>query len=223
MDIDKNVILLGRVGSHAYGLNTPESDEDFLGVFVAPTTDVAGLYWDSSAETKVDTTPGNEANDTTLHEVAKFMRLALKANPTITELLWLQNEDYVDFVRNGERLLEIRDAFLSEKYVKSAYRGYASQQLGKFVSSGQWKAKHAWHCLRLIHQGVDLLRTGELQVRVTDPEVYWSIADMKAEDVIDLLKRELDRFDETFATPLPELPNDKPARDLLADIRIAYL
>lgn len=223
MDTDKNVILLGRVGSHAYGLNTPESDEDFLGVFVAPTTEVAGLYWDHKGETIVRANPHSKENDTTLHEVAKFLRLCLRMNPTATELLWLNIKEYSVLDDVGEDLIRIRESFLSQKYVKSAYRGYASQQLGKFVSSGQWKAKHAWHCLRLIHQAMHLFQTGEVIIRVANPQVYWDVADMKPDAVIDLLKHQLDLFDALDGSPLPELPNDKPARDLLADIRIAFL
>ena len=37
------IILEGVVGSTAYGLNTPESDIDTAGIFVAPLEEVLGL------------------------------------------------------------------------------------------------------------------------------------------------------------------------------------
>lgn len=38
-----NLLLKGMVGSTAFGLATPESDKDYLGLFAVPTTDLHGL------------------------------------------------------------------------------------------------------------------------------------------------------------------------------------
>lgn len=214
-------ILLGRVGSHAYGLAHEASDEDFLGVFVAPTSEIAGLHWSTARETQSQSSPGNESNDSTLHEVGKYMRLALKSNPTVTELLWL--DDYIYEQPAGSALLTIRESFLSKKYVTDAYRGYAHQQLQKFITTGEWKPKHARHCLRLIHQGLGALKTGVVQVRVEDPQIYWDLAEMAPDDVVELLKRELEKFDETFSSPLRELPDDSAASGLLYTMRRAFI
>lgn len=40
---EENKILLIRCGSHLYGTNTPESDEDFVGVFIPDTPYLLGL------------------------------------------------------------------------------------------------------------------------------------------------------------------------------------
>lgn len=225
------VILLGRVGSHAYGLNHAESDEDFLGVFVAPTVDIAGLHWNSARETSSQSSQGNAENDQTIHEVGKFLRLCLKSNPTVTELLWL--DDYITtddyevapgsfYTGYGRELVSIRSTLVSEQYVRAAYRGYASQQLQKFAG-GDWKPKHARHCLRLIRQGVGLIKTGQLEVRVPDPQLYWDLAEMAPDKVIEILKKEIDHFDDVVVTPLPVEPDDAAASALLRDIRMNYL
>lgn len=216
-----NTILLGRVGSHAYGLAHEASDEDFLGVFVLPTMEFVGLHWNASRETVSHSSAGNAENDKTLHEVGKFMRLCLKSNPTVTELLWLGDYEYMN--EFGVALEDIRESFLSEQYVTAAYRGYASQQLQKFTTSGEWKPKHARHCLRLIHQGMHALDTGQIKVQVDDPQVYWDLAEMAPDDVIELLKNELNRFDEIEHSALPMHPNEGEAAALLRDIRLAYL
>jgi len=82
------IILEGIVGSTAYGLTTPESDIDKLGIYIQPTEDFYGLkLWTEKDFSIVTTNP-----DRTLHELGKFCRLALKCNPTITELLWIPEE-----------------------------------------------------------------------------------------------------------------------------------
>jgi len=40
----ENIILESVVGSIAYGLDTASSDEDVMGVFVAPTSEILSLY-----------------------------------------------------------------------------------------------------------------------------------------------------------------------------------
>jgi predicted nucleotidyltransferase len=35
-DVEARTIYMARHGSHAYGLNTPDSDEDFKGICVKP-------------------------------------------------------------------------------------------------------------------------------------------------------------------------------------------
>src|ERR1044072_1151086 len=127
------ILLRGIVGSTAYGLAREGSDVDRLGVFVAPTVEVAGLDWHGDRESKVTTKP-----DVTLHEVAKFAKLALKCNPSITEILWLPGE-HLEIAEPifGLRLIGLRDAFLSTNAVRSAYGGYARQQAAKL--SARWE------------------------------------------------------------------------------------
>lgn len=82
-----NVLLSGIVGSTAYGLAKPGSDIDRLGLFAADTTAFHGLH--GPAESHVTTNP-----DRTLHEAAKWCRLALGGNPTVMELVWLPDDLY---------------------------------------------------------------------------------------------------------------------------------
>lgn len=35
IEVEKRTILIGLAGSHGYGLNRPESDYDYRGVFIA--------------------------------------------------------------------------------------------------------------------------------------------------------------------------------------------
>lgn len=63
-----NVILQGVVGSTAYGLATPESDIDRLGVFQARTSELLVLH--PPKESRVSTSP-----DVTHHELGNMLGL----------------------------------------------------------------------------------------------------------------------------------------------------
>jgi predicted nucleotidyltransferase len=85
---DTVTLLSGIGGSQAYGLDTDQSDFDRYGVFLAPTRSILGIY--PIHETLTQTAP-----DSTMHELGKFVRLAIKANPTILDLLYLEDYEVV--------------------------------------------------------------------------------------------------------------------------------
>lgn len=77
---EKGLIVFEAVcGSHAYGLDTPESDMDVKGVFVLPQDVFYGL---ETIEQVSD-----ERNDTVYYELRRFMELLARSNPNILELL----------------------------------------------------------------------------------------------------------------------------------------
>ena len=99
-----NTILRGIVGSCAYGLTTPESDVDIMGIYAEPQDLFLGLSLVQDKDLTKHTT--SATRDETYHEVGKFMRLALKSNPSILELLWLPDWAYEEISTPGEWLLE---------------------------------------------------------------------------------------------------------------------
>lgn len=221
------IIVSGIVGSTAYGLARAGSDVDRMGVFVAPTVDVAGLDWHSDFESKVACKP-----DTTLHEVGKYLRLALKCNPSIMELMWLPPEllEVVEPVF-GTQLIELRGSFLHTAGVKGAYGGYARAQASRLAERGDGSfsadtrkrtAKHARHLLRLLRQGRQLLATGRLVVRVPDPDDYFAIDQMNTEQMLDLYERE-DRLFADTRSVLPDEPNRKRVGAFLDMVRAGFL
>jgi hypothetical protein len=117
--------------------------------------------------------------DACYHEAGKFATLALKANPTITELLWLPEDFYEVRTGLGDALIGIRSSLLAAPCVRNAYLGYATQQFrrlenradGSFSSDTRKRtSKHARHLWRLLHQGTTLHLTGELVVRLSGGE-----------------------------------------------------
>ncbi|RAG82867.1 nucleotidyltransferase [Streptacidiphilus pinicola] len=218
------VLLEGVVGSTAYGLAHAGSDVDRLGLFGVPTERLFGLT--RPAESVVTSAP-----DRTLHEAAKWCRLALSANPTASELVWLPDDCYLVRTPLGEELVAVRRSFLSERAVRNAYLGYASQQFRKLVAKdGRGDvpparlAKHARHLLRLLEQGVHLHRSGELRVRVADPARLRADGEHLAAHP-EAAEACLAEAEAAFVRPgaLPPEPDERPVEAWLTRVRRALL
>ncbi|MFJ3617356.1 DNA polymerase beta superfamily protein [Streptomyces iakyrus] len=222
-----NVLLSGIVGSTAYGLARPGSDIDRLGLFAAPTEELHGLR--RPKESHVSTAP-----DRTLHEAAKWCRLALGGNPTAMELVWLPEGLYEVRTPLGDELIGIRTAFLSAKRVRDAYLGYATQQFRRLETRGDGSfsadprgrtAKHARHLKRLCAQGLELYTTGRLTIRVEDPEEYHAFGERVAADPSEALPL-LRHYEEAFdagPTALPDEPDEAPVEAWLRRVRAHFL
>ncbi|MFF4587340.1 DNA polymerase beta superfamily protein [Streptomyces sp. NPDC001388] len=218
-----NILLSGIVGSTAYGLAREGSDVDRLGLFAAPTEELHGLH--TPKESHVSTAP-----DRTLHEAAKWCRLALGGNPTVMELVWLPDELYEVRTPLGDDLIGIRTTLPSARRVRDAYLGYATQQFRKLQNRGERTpeaqtsrriAKHARHLKRLCTQGYELYATGRLTIRVDDPESYHRFGEQVAADpeaALPLLRDFEEKFTETRSV-LPEQPDETAAEAWLRRVR----
>lgn len=222
---ERHILLSGVVGSTAYGLAHEGSDVDRLAVFAAPTRDFLGLR--RAEESVVTTKP-----DVTMHEAVKFCRLALKCNPTVTELMWLGG--YETLTPLGEELIPIRTAFLSASYVRNAYFGYAVQQFEKLQSRedgtfgpdlAKRTEKHARHMYRLLIQGLELWRTGVLDVTIHHPDLVWSFGERIAQGDVEHASTLLGSYEEMFdsiSTVLPDMPDAELVEAWLQKVRAEY-
>jgi len=120
VEIPGHLILNALAGSHAYGLNIPESDEDFRGVFVAR----KHLFYSSNFPLEVS----DETNDNSFFELGKFCSLLLKANPSVLEFL-----NYPD--ENVRLRHPVMDRFNPSDYLtkecSNSFLGYAMAQIRK--------------------------------------------------------------------------------------------
>lgn len=218
-----NIILEGVTGSVAYGLDTENSDIDIKGVYLVHTDNVLGLKWNYDRQTKDHVDP-----DWVYHEVQKFINLVSECNPTMLELLFL--EDYTILTPAGQLLVDNRHLFLSQM-ARKKYGGYALSQAkslatnnGKYGNGrGNRYEKHTRHCFRLLYQGRELLETGNLTVRVT-PEVreeLFRIGKLPPSEVVTMFEEKFKEFD-TIESPLPEQVDREAINNLLLEIRKTY-
>jgi uncharacterized protein len=211
VNVPGTVLLSGIVGSTAYGLDHEGSDVDRIGMFARPTAELLGLGVPKESYVY------KEPSDSTWHEARKYLSLALKANPTITELLWLPRYDTTTDL--GERLIEIRRSLLSAPTVRNAYLGYSTQQFRRLENRGDGSfsadtrkrtAKHARHLYRLCTQAIILWQTGRLAVRLDPGDVV--LCRKFGEDVaggdIDAGRRVLEWAEHILSTSRPQLPDE---------------
>ncbi|MBE9211584.1 nucleotidyltransferase domain-containing protein [Plectonema cf. radiosum LEGE 06105] len=140
IEVEARTIFVGLAGSHGYGLNRPDSDYDWRGVFIAPKQYYLGF--DKGIEQKDNgwSEPGihsflDNSQDTVIYELRKVIQLLAGANPNVLELLWLS--EYPVLTPVGQHLINHRQLFLSKK-VKHTYSGYAFAQIKKIETHRRW-------------------------------------------------------------------------------------
>ncbi|MEA5507140.1 nucleotidyltransferase domain-containing protein [Halotia wernerae UHCC 0503] len=139
IEVEQRTILIGLAGSHGYGLNRPDSDLDFRGVFIAPKRYYLGFDRIEQKDAGWDE-PGifpfiDGNKDTVIYELKKIIQLLSGANPNVLELLWLNN--YPVLTPVGQYLIKHKKLFLSKK-VKHTYSGYAFAQIKKMETHRKW-------------------------------------------------------------------------------------
>lgn len=206
--------LLATTGSIAYGLNHANSDLDQMGVFIAKTTDVAGLDWNAHAESWTNTSP--HGDDLTMHEIGKFLRLCLGGNPTLVELLFMSNYDIL--TEDGKRMVNQRANIVSEKTLRKSYLGYAKSQFTRIQQDDPFKEKMARHTLRIARQGIALQKTAGFNVKVEDPQEYFDLTKLPKEEMLEVIRKELHTL-ETCESVLDEYPDRQSVADFLKSVR----
>lgn len=219
-------ILRVIAGSHAYGTAHEGSDVDIRGVHVIPTAERLGLgEKDPPGETLK-----SETGDQLWYEVGKFCRLALVANPAALEVLFVRPEHVIVTTPYGERLRALRRAFLSRRAAET-YFEYARGQRGRVKLTGpratDYDHKAAVHLLRVLQQGIALLRTGELELTVPARlaeemrEIYaglrpCSVVEARADHLMTVLEGA------AATSVLPEQPDRAAVDAFLREVRRAF-
>jgi predicted nucleotidyltransferase len=117
-----NTIIFGCiVGSHAYGTNVEGSDEDRKWVYVQSHIDLFINGYRPQIEL---------SKDEVAYELSRFLELALKANPTILELLFSPEDCILYKHPSFDKLLNIKRQFLT-KQCRLSFGGYAISQIEK--------------------------------------------------------------------------------------------
>jgi predicted nucleotidyltransferase len=134
-DISSATILKVKHGSHCYGLNTPTSDLDIKGICIEPLEYHLGFA--KNFEQHIQEASKGYPNDLVIYSFKKFAKLAADANPTIVEVLFVEDEDVLFCNEFGAEVRAFRDNFLSAK-AKHTFMGFAHSQLKRIKSHRAW-------------------------------------------------------------------------------------
>jgi len=174
-------ILVGQLGSKVYGTDTPESDDDFVGIVVPPLSYYFGLkQWPDTDTFKVNKKKEYNA-ELQGFEIKKFLRLCLNFNPNAIPFLYLDDSDYIFQNSCGRLLIKNRHAFTSKRayttmigYAKSQLKSVVNGDTGKLgakrkelVTKYGYDVKYAAHTIRILHMALEFFKDGKLNVKRT--------------------------------------------------------
>jgi uncharacterized protein len=133
--VKDNRILEIVTGSYLYGTNTPESDLDYVGIFIAPEQYYYGLSSVDEVDCSIISKREDGKNDINaidrkFYELRKFMKLAMENNPNILEMLFTPTAVYTDLY--GQAIIDNADLF-PWKGSAEKFLGYAFSQRHKMV------------------------------------------------------------------------------------------
>jgi hypothetical protein len=190
---DREVALRGEilrsvVGSGLHGIAIAGTDDhDEMGVFIEPPEYVLGVaehradyVWRTQPE-GARSGPGD--TDLVMYALRKYLRLAVKGNPTVLLPLFAPESSLIVLTPLGGELRDMRSAFLSQHAVER-FLGYMTSQhermLGQsrrnvpnrpeLIASHGWDTKYGSHALRLAFQGLEIAATGSLTLPMPSPE-----------------------------------------------------
>lgn len=227
---EQKPLLKGYRGSVAHNTHIPrEADDvfgvddiDYFGIYTFPYEYYLGLHGYYHSREVID--HKIEEDDTVEYEIHKAFHLLSQCNPNIISFLWNKPEHYTDISEGGKLLLEKRAIFFSRRRIRDGFAGYAHAQITK-LTAGAYKGymgerrkavvdkygydtKNATTLLRLLTQGIEALRTNEIQVfRTTDRDFLLEVKTGKytlsqIQDFADIKFKELDSAYENSVMPL---------------------
>lgn len=157
----KYQILKVIVGSQAHGTATEDSDTDYRGVYIEPTSQLVARGYKSKGVSWVE----GETEDQTSYELANFINLALQGHPNILEMFVAPikecNED-------GKELRDLFVAIWDAEKVYSAFRNYSNNRRKNiFNAENRHVAVKSGYCaIRVLINLIALLKNNSFQLHI---------------------------------------------------------
>ncbi len=205
-DLFEHSIILGYRGSTVHGTYISDNqlidDIDVMGVAIPPLQYYTGMEKFEQFERLPEQEDKSDPWDIVIYEFHKFVRLLIKSNPNVMQLLWLPDKFYINVSDIGKELIANRDLFAT-KNAYHAFSGYAYGQLKRMTADRtNWRmgakrkllverygydVKNAAHLIRLLRMGIEFLNEGELYPERKDASQLiqikrgeWSLEKVKA-------------------------------------------
>eukprot|EP01122_Echinamoeba_exundans_P005004 TRINITY_DN1518_c0_g1_i1.p1 TRINITY_DN1518_c0_g1~~TRINITY_DN1518_c0_g1_i1.p1 ORF type:complete len:540 (-),score=47.78 TRINITY_DN1518_c0_g1_i1:494-2029(-) len=218
------LIFAMRCGSWAYNMQTPTSDKDYFGVFIAkykgPLFGLKSSFDRSGG--------GPEQADYAIYDVETFCRLLVKGNPKVVEPLFSENRCWY-----SERWLQIRGcrSLVINLTVARQYFGFATAERRAIKSPATTDiSKPTYHAMRLLNEASNILdgrppqvwldgefRDKLMRVRVAGPDCDREQLTEQVEELYRQIEVKLAN------ASIPETIDTKPLTSWLLSIRKAQI
>lgn len=229
IEITRDTILRGVVGSRVHGLSVADHDDrDEMGVLVEPWHHFYGLrprFEQYTFRTQPDGARSGPGDlDLVIYSLAKYVKLALAGNPTILTMLFLPDAYLVRQTETGRHLMALAPKLVGNS-IYGSYLGYMRQQRHRLtnkvkmpnrpelVAQYGYDTKYAGHLLRLGYQGIEMAETGRLNLPMLDPVrshiVDVRLGNVSEADVLDEaqgLEAKIEHLRDT--SPMPPVDRD---------------
>lgn len=248
--LNNNCGYLTITGSHAYGVNKPDSDIDVYG-FALPPKEVLfpqSFGYIIGFDTNIPVFNQWQAQhvkhagaeyDFTIFSLPRMLRLCLDNNPNMIDMLFTPRECVIHSTQAGERVRKDRKVFLHKGCVNK-FIAYALSQMakikGKVNSTNPKRAedirlhgmdtKFAYHLVRLLWECGQIIRDGE--INMAEPELRAALRGIRegewSLDQLEAFRTEQEkRLTEALETStLPDRPNTEQVRTILVDCLEAH-
>lgn len=214
-----NTIYEAIVGSKLKGNDTPESDEDTIGIFVATNEEIGGFDWNDSSNTVTNASP--DGDDYTLYEVRKFFRLAAKSTPAI--LPFMASHKVIGATLCGQKVLDVGLDLISEKWLRKN-ANYVRGKFESYLSTGKEKELIEAYYIgeltaRWLEQGASPRATLDFPKYYSEYDFreFMSIIQEDQQYALNTLAHRIETMPSHSLLPLH--PNMSAASQLLANIR----
>ena len=217
------ILVLGIVGSRAYGLDTEDSDTDISCVIIPPKSYILGLDTFDKFEIRQSDNLGFEGK---IMSFEKWYQLLLASNPTASELLFLSQDCYVHTDPKWDSLIKFRKNFISKQMCQS-YIGSVDIQANKLkrydpaasdpdggrkkrMEQFGYDTKSAMHILRLLNTIDDVLTLERVVVERPERDFLLSVKNgiFSYEEIESQIKTKLSLVGQRRATSeIPEALN----------------
>jgi|WetSurMetagenome_2_1015567.scaffolds.fasta_scaffold24883_5 predicted nucleotidyltransferase len=208
--MEEEILFKTLVGSHMWGMNTPESDKDIMVVFMQDTKSILSGYPLQTGKQHVTKTEDGVEIDYQYMEIGHLINLLIKGNVnalwTVTSPCNVCGEDNISVLR------EITIRNLSTRLYPSI-KGMAISQMNDEWKRESMKGKGFRTALRTLIFGTTIFETGKL--------VYAPVGNHVTKQDVETGFKE---FQHAYAhTNLPEEPDEQQFRNYLYLIRLSGL
>lgn len=134
---DLNIVCIIRHGSHLYGLNTPDSDVDYKGVYIPdPCKALLGIEENTiNFSTSSEEQKNNKDDiDVTLYSIQKFVSLLIEGDTIAFDMIHCNEENLLQTSAVWKELVDLRSMFYSKN--AKAFMGYVRKQAHKYGIRG---------------------------------------------------------------------------------------